>query len=59
VGAELFHASGQINRHDKVNSHNFEILQKRLKTDGELYFSVLELVNVRFNVAPNMKISLR
>jgi hypothetical protein len=34
VGAELFHADGQTERHDEANSgFFFVILQKRLKRD--------------------------
>jgi len=34
MGAELFHADRQRNRHDEANSRFFAILRTRLKRDG-------------------------
>jgi len=35
-GAELFHADGQMDRHNVANSRFFAILRTRLKTDHTL-----------------------
>jgi len=33
LGAELFHAGGQTDRHDEANSRFSQFCEKRLKTD--------------------------
>ena len=42
VGAELFHANRQTDRHghDKANSRNFAILRKRLKTNSDVNIAI-------------------
>jgi hypothetical protein len=45
MGAELFHADGRTDRHDKVNSHFAKFCVCSLNTNGALIVFVLSFQN--------------